>query len=54
MAAGNEKRTIWGNQDIKEAIQAKKDAFMTLLQSRSSSDNRSRYFDPQRVFKKRS
>ena len=31
------------NQDIKEAIRAKKDAFKVLLQSKSSSDLQSRY-----------
>ena len=43
MAVGSEKRTPWWNQDIKEAIQAKKDAFKALLQNRSSSDLQSRY-----------
>ena len=38
MAAGSEKGTSWWNQDVKEAIQAKKDAFKALLQNRSSSD----------------
>ena len=38
MAAGNEKRTRWWNQDVEEAIRAKKDAFKTLLQNRSSSN----------------
>ena len=36
ITARSEKRTPWWNQDVKEAIQAKKDAFM--LQNRSSSD----------------
>ena len=43
MAAGSEKRTSWWNQDVKEAIRAKKDAFKALLQNRSSSDLQSRY-----------
>ena len=43
MAAGTEKRTPWWNQDVKEAIQAKKDAFKALLQNKSSSDLQSRY-----------
>ena len=43
MAAGSEKRTPWWNQNVKEAIRAKKDAFKTLLQNRSSSDLPSQY-----------
>ena len=43
MAVGSEKRTPWWNQDVKETIQAKKDAFKALLQNRSSSDLQSRY-----------
>ena len=37
MAAGNEKNNLM-IQDVKEAIQAKKDAFKALLQNRSTSD----------------
>ena len=48
MAAGREKRTPWWNQDIKEAIRAKKDAFKALLQNRSSSDLQSRYSEVQK------
>ena len=36
MVAGSEKRTPWWNQNVTEAIQAKKDAFKVLLQNRSS------------------
>ena len=38
MAAGSEKRTPWWNQDVKETIPTKKDAFKAFLQNRSSSD----------------
>ena len=34
----SEKRTPWWNQEVKEAIRAKKDAFKAWLQDRSSSD----------------
>ena len=37
------KRTPWWNQEVKEAIRAKKDAFKAWLQDRSSSDLQSRY-----------
>ena len=37
VAADSEKRTPWWNQDVKEAIRAKKDAFKALLQNRSCS-----------------
>ena len=43
MASGSEKRTPWWNQEVKEAIRAKKDAFKAWLQDRSSSDLQSRY-----------
>ena len=43
MAASSEKRTPWWNQDVEKAIRAKKDAFKSLLQNRSSSDLQSRY-----------
>ena len=38
-----EKRIFWWNQDVKEAIRAKKDAFKALQQDRLSSDLQSRY-----------
>ena len=40
---GTEKRIPRWNQDVKEAIRAKKDAFKALLQNRSSSDLQSLY-----------
>ena len=43
MAAVSEKRTVWWNQDDKEVIQAKKNAFKALLQNRSSFDLQSWY-----------
>ena len=49
MAAGIEKRTLWCNQDVKEAIRAKKDAFKALLQNRLSSDLQSRYFEARKA-----
>ena len=42
VAGDSEKRTLWWNQEVKEAIQAKKHAFKALLQDRSSSDLQSR------------
>ena len=45
VAADSEKRTPWWNQEVKEAIRAKKDAFKALLQDRSSSSLQSRYTD---------
>ena len=36
-------RTPWWNQEVKEAIRAKKDAFKVWLQAKSSSDLQSRY-----------
>ena len=42
MASNSEKRTSWWNEEVKEAIGAKKDAFKTLLQDRSTSDFQSR------------
>ena len=39
----SEKRTPWWNQEVKDAIRAKKNEFKTLLQARSSSDLQSRY-----------
>ena len=43
MARDSEKRTTWGNQKVKEAIRAKKDALKTSLHDRWSSDLQSRY-----------
>ena len=61
MAAYREKRTSWWNQDVEEAIRAKKDAFKALLQNRSSSDLQSRYSETRKsaaqavkMFKERS
>ena len=49
MARGSEKRTPWWNQDLKEAIQAKKDAFKALLQNRSSSDLQTHYSETRKA-----
>ena len=49
MAGDSEKRTPWWNQEIKEAIRAKKDAFKALLQNRSSSDLQSRYSEARKT-----
>ena len=38
LAASCEKRTPWWNQDLKEAIRAKKDAYKSLLRNRSALD----------------
>ena len=38
VAGDSEKRTPWWNQEVKEAILAKKDAFKAWIQNRSSSD----------------
>ena len=38
VAGDSEKRTSWLNQEVKQAIRAKKDAFKAWLQDRSSSD----------------
>jgi len=46
VAGDSEKRTPWWNQDVKEPIRAKKDAFKALLQNRSS-DLQSRYTEAQ-------
>ena len=43
VAGNSEKRTPWWNQEVKEAIRAKKDTFKAWLQDRSSSDLQSRY-----------
>ena len=42
VAGDSEKRTPWWNQELKEAIGAKKDAFKVLLQDRTSFDLQSR------------
>ena len=49
MAAGSEKRTPWWNQDVKEAIRAKKDTLKALLQNRSSSDLHFRYSEARKA-----
>ena len=49
MASGSEKRALWWNQDVKEAIRAKKNAFEALLQNRSSSDLQSRYTEARKA-----
>ena len=43
MVRVSQKTTPWWNQDVKEAIPAKKDALKALLQNRSSSDLQFRY-----------
>ena len=43
MASGSEKRTPWWNQDVREAIQAKKVVFKALLLNRSTFYLQSRY-----------
>ena len=45
----SEKRTLWWNQDAEEAIRAKKDAFKSLLQNRSSFDLQSRYSEARKA-----
>ena len=49
VAGGSEKGTPWWNQEAKEAIQAKKDAFKAWLQDRSSSDLQSRYTETRKA-----
>ena len=49
MAGDSEKRTPWWNQQVKEAIRAKKDAFKAWLQDRSSSDLQSRYTEARKA-----
>ena len=44
-----EKRTPWWNQEVKEAIRVKKDAFKAWLQDRSSSDLQSRYTEARKA-----
>ena len=43
VAGDSEKRTPWCNQEVKEAIRAKEDAFKALLWHRLSSDLQSQY-----------
>ena len=49
VAGDGEKRTPWWNQEVKEAIRAKKDAFKAWLQNRSSSDLQSRYTEARKT-----
>ena len=49
VAGDNEKRTLWCNQEVKEAIRTKKNAFKALLQDRSSSDLQSRYSEARKA-----
>ena len=49
IARGSDKRTPWWNQDVKEAIRAKKDAFKALLQNRSLSDLQFRYSEARKA-----
>ena len=49
MAGDREKRTPWWNQEVKEAIRAKKDALKALLQNRLSSDLQSRYTEARKA-----
>ena len=49
VANNSEKRTPWWNQEVKEAIRAKKDAFKAWLRDRSSSDLQSRYTEVQKA-----
>ena len=49
VARDSEKRTPWWNQEVKEAIRAKIDAFKAWIQDRSSSDLQSRYPEARKV-----
>ena len=49
LAASSEKRTPWWNQDVKEAIFAKKDAYKAFLQNRSALDLQSRYLEARKT-----
>ena len=49
VAGDSEKRTPWWNEEVKEAIRAKKDAFKTWLQDRSSSDLQFRYTEARKA-----
>ena len=50
MADDSKKKTLWWNQEVKEAIRAKKDAFKTLLRDRLSSNYlQSRYTEARKA-----
>ena len=49
VAGDSEKRTPWWNQEVKEAIRAKKHAFKAWLQDRSSSDLQFRYAEARKA-----
>ena len=49
MAVSSEKRTPWWNQEVKEAIRAKKDAFKIFLHNSSSFNLQSRYSEARRA-----
>ena len=49
MASCSEKKTSCCDQDVKEAIQTKKDALKASLQNQSLSNLQSRYFEAQKV-----
>ena len=49
VAGDSEKRTPWWNQEVKEAIRAKKNAFKALQQDSSSSDLQSRYTEARKA-----
>ena len=49
VAGDSEKRTPWWNQEVKEAIGAKKYAFKAWLQDRSSSDLQFRYTEARKA-----
>ena len=49
VAGNGEKRTPWWNQEVKEALRAKKDAFQAWLQNRSSSDLQSQYTEARKA-----
>ena len=49
VAGNSEKKTPRWNQEVKEDIRAKKDAFKAWLQNRSSSDLQSRYTEARKV-----
>ena len=48
LASSSEKRTPWWNQDVKEAIRAKKGAYKALLQNRSALDLQSLHLEVQK------
>ena len=49
VADDKEKQTPWWNQEVKEAIRPKKDAFKALLQDKSSFDLQSRYTEARKA-----